>query len=145
MKVFSIGAAMACLIMAAAPTVASAHDHPAYLHALSDLRDARAHLEHRTGDSHKNWDEGKAIHEIDEAIREIKEAAIWDNKDINDHVKIDLKFEWGGRLRKANELLHKAEHDVMEDQDRGFARGMQERAIHHIHEAIRHTEEGMRN
>src|SRR5262249_39006582 len=50
--------------------------HPAYLHALEDLRHARAHLE-RPGPARGavRWDENVAIRAIDEGIRDIKEAS----------------------------------------------------------------------
>ena len=50
-------------------------DHPAYLHALSDLRDARAHLQ-RPGGGELKDQEKKAIHEIDEAIKRISVALV---------------------------------------------------------------------
>src|ERR1700729_114231 len=59
--------------------------HPAYLHALSDLRAARWMLEHRPGDAAVSAHEDVAISEIDAAIGEIKHAAIDDGKDIHDH------------------------------------------------------------
>ena len=45
--------------------------HPAYLHALSDLRTARAHLE-RHDSGQPRHEEQEAIHAIDDAINEIK-------------------------------------------------------------------------
>ena len=45
--------------------------HPAYLHALTDLRTARWMLEHRPGDAAVSGNEDAAITEIDAAIREI--------------------------------------------------------------------------
>jgi hypothetical protein len=120
-----------------------AAEHPAYLHALSDLRDARAHLERRPGDAKVKWDEKVAIKEIDAAIREIKEASVWDGKNIMDHMPVDAHADYGGRLRRAVELLRKAESDCREDRDTGFSGRMQERAIGHIHEAIRFTMEGI--
>src|ERR1700753_2160265 len=59
------------------PAPMPAGNHPAYLHALSDLRMARAFLE-RPANVVVKWDEKRAITEIDAAIREIKEAAIDD-------------------------------------------------------------------
>src|SRR5512140_867828 len=56
--------------------------HPAYLHALTDLRTARAFLE-RPANIVVKWDEKRAIKEIDDAIHQIKEAAIDDGKDIS--------------------------------------------------------------
>jgi hypothetical protein len=51
--------------------------HPAYLHALTDLRHARAHLEHDDGGQLRH-EEQEAINQIDAAIAEIKKASIDD-------------------------------------------------------------------
>ena len=59
--------------------------HPAYLHALSDLRAARWMMQHRPGDAAVSAHEDVAIAEIDAAIGEIKHAAIDDGKNIGDH------------------------------------------------------------
>src|SRR5882757_1012988 len=72
--------------------------HPAYLHALTDLRHARAHLERRGGDRQVKWDERVAIAEIDAAIDEIKRAAINDGKSLTEHPPVDAGLDWGGRL-----------------------------------------------
>src|ERR1700743_3921644 len=58
--------------------------HPAYLHALSDLRAARWMLEHRPGDAAVSAQEDVAITEIDKAIGEIKKASIDDGKNLED-------------------------------------------------------------
>jgi hypothetical protein len=55
-------------------------EHPAYLHALTDLRDARAQLQRPDGGELRDQ-EKKAIHEIDDAINEIKKASIDDGKE----------------------------------------------------------------
>ena len=61
-----------------APAAIAAGDlpgaHPGYLHALSDLRYARALLE-EDAPAVVEQDQHRALHEIDEAIRVIKEAA----------------------------------------------------------------------
>ena len=59
--------------------------HPAFLHALSDLRYARANLEKKGGDSQMKWDESTAVGAIDRAIADIKQAAIDDGKNLDDH------------------------------------------------------------
>lgn len=148
MNKVSIRAALACLVFAVAPLAVQADQpgkHPAYLHALQDLRHARANLERRGGDAEMKWDEKTAIREIDEAIREIKSASIDDGKNLADHPPVDAKMDYAGRLHKANELLHKADKDCHEEEDNNFARDMQKRAIHHIGEAIRFTEQGIAN
>jgi hypothetical protein len=117
-------------------------DHPAYLHALTDLRHARAHLERPDGGELKEQ-EKKAIHEIDEAIGEIKRASIDDGKDLNDHPPVDAKVDWRGRLHRALELLNKAHNDVAQEEDNGFAQGLQQRALEHIDKAHHHVEEAI--
>ncbi|MGA2421938.1 MAG: hypothetical protein ABSG69_17835 [Candidatus Acidiferrum sp.] len=117
-------------------------EHPAYLHALTDLRHARAHLE-RPGGGELKEQEKKAIHEIDEAISEIKKASIDDGKNIDDHPPVDAGLAWPGRLHRALELLDKAHHDVSEEEDNAFAQGLQQRAILHIDKAHHHVEEAI--
>jgi hypothetical protein len=73
------------LVFLAVPFAANADlpgKHPAYLHALGDLRTARWMLEHRPGDAAVSEHEDMAIMEIDKAIGEIKHAAIDDGMDI---------------------------------------------------------------
>jgi hypothetical protein len=119
--------------------------HPAYLHALSDLRAARWLIEHRPTDTWKGTeDEIAAVREIDAAINEIKKAGIDDHKDLNDHPK-DAINEHAGRLHKAAEYLHKADADVDEHESDPEVRGLRDRAHLHIREAIRRTELAARN
>src|ERR1700722_8328164 len=73
--------------------------HPAYLHALSDLRSARAHLQRPDGGA-LHHEEKDAVDEIDKAINEIKKASIDDGKNIDDHPPIDGTLPWAGRLHK---------------------------------------------
>ena len=75
--------------------------HPVYLHALQDLRLARALLARPSKHGEVKWDEKKAIREVDAAMKEIRDAAIDDGKDIGDHEPVDVDTEWGGRMSKA--------------------------------------------
>jgi hypothetical protein len=119
-------------------------DHPAYLHALSDLRAARWNLEHRPGNWKQTEDEIAAVKEIDAAIAEIKKAGIDDHKDLNDHPKDEVN-EHAGRLRKASEFLHKADADIDEHESSEAAKGLRDRAHQHIREAIHRVENAMKN
>lgn len=119
-------------------------DHPYYLHALSDLRAARWMIEHRPGDWQRTVDEVEAVKQIDKAIFEIKKASIDDGKDINDHPKVDEHPDHIGRLHAAVDFLKKALDDVNKDEDNRFAEGLQDRAMHHIKEAIRLAEKAIR-
>lgn len=120
-------------------------NHPAYLHALSDLRAARWMLEHRPGDPAVSGQEDVAIAEIDAAIGEIKKAAIDDGKDIHDHVGVDDAANHPGRLHKALELLRKVHSDVAREEDDPMVRGLRNRAVGHIDAAINATKGAIAN
>jgi hypothetical protein len=118
--------------------------HPAYLHALSDLRYARALL------YREDWrpvmrDQHAAVQEIDRAIGEAKRAAIDDGKNPNDHPPIDRGFGWEGRFRKAMELLNSAEHDLSEVETNGAAAGWRNAALSNVRNAKRFVEKAMRD
>jgi hypothetical protein len=117
--------------------------HPAYLHALTDLRAARAHLERNDGGELRH-EEKEAIHAIDEAIAEIKKASIDDGKNLNDHPPVDAGLDRPGRLHRAKELLEKARQDITREEDNSFAQGLQQRAIGHIDRAIHEVNEAIR-
>jgi hypothetical protein len=130
-------------LLLALPFAANADEpgrHPFYLHALSDLRTARWMLEHRPGDREVTADENVAISEITHAIEEIKRAAIDDGKDIREHVAVDLPLERPGRLHQALDLLRKVHSDVAREEDDPYTRGLRNRAVEHIDNAIRATE-----
>jgi hypothetical protein len=109
--------------------------HPAYLHALTDLRHARAHLEKPSPSDRIDNEEQHAIDEIDKAIGEIKHASIDDGKDLNDHPPVDAHMDRRGRFHRALELLDKAHNDIAREEDDSWARGLRDRALHHIDEA----------
>jgi hypothetical protein len=115
------------------------NNHPAYLTALSDLRAARWMIDHRTGDWRANEDEMGAVRKIDDAINELKRAAIDDGKDIYFHPQIQERNDHGGRLHDAMDLLRRARADI-EHEDEGYGQGLRNRAFMHIDEAIRFTD-----
>jgi len=117
--------------------------HPAYLHALSDLRTARALLERPAKDAEVKWDEKRAIGQIDAAIKEICEASIDDGKPLNDHPPIDAKTHHRDRIKSAIDLLEKSAKDIEEREDNNFAKSMRGRVLGHIREAIRFTREAL--
>jgi hypothetical protein len=110
--------------------------HPAYLHALSDLRAARWLIEHRPGDWQQLSDEQESVRRIDAAISEIRRAAFDDGKNLNDHPPVDERPDHRGRLRAALEYLRKARADIAREEDNAYASGLRNRAIAHIDGAI---------
>ncbi len=117
--------------------------HPAYLHALSDLRNARANLERRGGDPMTRWDEARAIGDVNAAIGNIKMASIDDGKNLDDHPPVDAREPRFGRLHKALAALYAAHADVAGEEDNGFARDLKHRALRDIDAAILRTREGL--
>ena len=130
-------AATGCVV--APPPPPPAH-HPAYLHALTDLRDARWNLEHRAGDAAVSTQEDVAIVETDRAINEAKTAAMEDGKNIANHPPEDAHIDRRGRLHHAAELLRKARQDVAQGESNGQAVELRNRVIGHIDLAIQATD-----
>jgi len=128
------------LVLLLAGCVTQPARHPAYLHALTDLRAARWMLEHRPGDAAVSVHEGEAISEIDSAIAEIKRAAIDDGKNVHDHPSVDVPNDYRGRLHRAAELLRKVRADTYREEDNPTARGLRDRAIGHVDAALHATE-----
>jgi hypothetical protein len=118
-------------------------DHPAYLHALTDLRTARWMLEHRPGDLAVSAHETVAVAEIDAAINEIKHAAIDDGKDIHDHPNVDVPNDHPGHLHKAMQLLRKVRNDVAREEDDPLTKGLRNRALRHVDAAIHATRDAL--
>jgi hypothetical protein len=132
--------AVVVFFLAVCPALIFADDpgaHPAYLHALSDLRHARAHLDKLTPSDRIDDEEQHAIDEIDKAIGEIKRASVDDGKNLNDHPPVDVHMDRKGRYHRALELLDKAHNDIAREEDDSWARGLRNRALHHIDEAHR--------
>jgi hypothetical protein len=110
--------------------------HPHYLRALSDLRAARWMIEHRPGDWAQSMDEQQAVHRIDAAINEIKQASIWDGKNINDHPPVSEVSGQPGRLHASLDYLREARQEISYEEDNGAVQGLQARAYQHIDGAI---------
>ena len=113
------------------------------LHALSDLRAARADLERMGGDRKMKWDERSAIEAIDHAMTDFKQAAIDDGKNPQDHPPVDAHMARAGRLHGALTALRAARESVNKEGDNAFANGLRARGLHDIDEAIRLTELGI--
>jgi hypothetical protein len=142
---------LAALALAASLTAPSARAadlpgrHPAYLHALTDLRAARWNLEHRPGDAAVSAQEDVAIVETDRAIREAKVAATEDGKNIEDRPPEDARLDRPGRLHHALELLNKAKNDVAREEDNPEARNLRHRVVEHVDLAIEATRHAIRD
>lgn len=140
--------AIAALAFAVLPLAARADvpgTHPAYLHALSDLRAARWNLGHRPGDVAVGIQEDIAISDIDRAIGEVKKAARDDAKNADDHSHEDANLDRPGRLHRAVELLEQAREDLDREEDNLEARSLKRRALDHVDRAIEAAKHAIRD
>jgi len=107
---------------------------PHYLHALSNLRQARELLQtdHRPGG---RFERNHAIEEINRAIEEVK-AAVHDEGESTNHTPPPAT---GGDpfrpLRSALVLLNDARRDIASGTDETGHVGLQMRALRHVDEA----------
>jgi len=118
--------------------------HPGYLHAISDLRYARALL------WREDWrdvmrDQRAAIEEIDRAIDEAKRAAIDDGRNLNDHPPVDTRLGWEGRFHKVMELLDSAQRDLSREEDNRYAAGWRAVSMGHVQRAREFVVRAMRD
>jgi hypothetical protein len=142
-RMLNFPAAAAVALIAAAPAWADDSGRPpAYLQALSTLRDAREHLEH-FGNEPVDTRAERAIFEIDRAINEIKQAAVMNGDEVENHVPADTHLARNGRFHKAMELLDKARRDVAGEEVEPDAQALQLRVKRHIEEAERQVARAM--
>ena len=131
-----LGLSLAC---GAAPLAASADvpgPHPAYVHALHDLRYARF-LVARPSYGNVDRFEGAAVREIDRSLFAVRQAAIDDGKDIYALEPTDVNLDQHARLRRAIELLRGARHDITDNVESDPAAiGWRNGAYRHIDAAI---------
>ena len=114
--------------------------HPHYLHALANLREARELLQ---TDNRPGFigERDRAIGEIDRAIDEVR-AAVRDEGRNPHHMPPPAGGDSNRPLRSALTLLDEARGDIAAGTDETGHRGLQERSLHHIdeaREALRHA------
>ena len=113
-------------------------EHPHYLHAIADLRYARALL-FRRDEAIVMADQRVAIHEIDEAINEARGAAITDGKEVNYMPPVDVRIRPVDRLNRAMDALNSALGNLRFEEDRRAALGWRAAAIRDTGHAVELT------
>jgi hypothetical protein len=129
---FSLLAALVALLCSGAAFADSPGKHPAYLHALSDLRNARAFLTYKPGSHRVDADEQRAADEITAAIEEIRAAAVDDGKPLEERMAPDAGWTRTDRLHHVMQLLDKAREDCREHESNGYVKDTRHQAVHHI-------------
>lgn len=103
-----------------------------FFHALQDLRLARAYLNDNWAWEPVRQQDNQAIAEIDQAIHDIKAAAMDDGRPLTDHPPIDPHMGWHDRFGKAEDRLHAAHDDLARAQDPNENIDLRNRALRHI-------------
>jgi len=109
---------------------------PAYLHAISDLRTARAFLQ-RDNRQQFAGAEAKAITEMSAAIDDMSKAAADDGKNPWQAPPPDPGANPNTPIHSAIRLLEEAHQDISRGQDSPENFGLQVRALKHIDAARR--------
>ena len=138
MKKKSLLAALALMAAVSLPALADEYGrHPAYLHALSDLRTAAWQVDHRRPeDGQVSQDERVVRDEIRAAIGELQRAAWLDGKPIEWREPTDAWLPREGRLHAAIDLLRQVRSDVAREEDDLRSRPFQQRGLAHVDVAL---------
>jgi hypothetical protein len=114
---------------------------PHYLHALSNLREARELLQ---TDARPGFfgARDRAIEEIDRAIHEVSEAVRDEGRNPH-HTPPPAGGDPNRPMRSALALLDDARRDIASGADETGHRGLQERALRHVDEARHILEHAM--
>jgi len=141
----SLIVAIAVLITPMAAQAQWWQSHPHYLHAMSNLRMVYWLISHRDAmDPVANDYERHALKETHAAYQELKDAAIMDDKNIDDQPPPQTNFyDHRGRLHHALDLLREAHNDVTGEEEDPAALGLRHRALKHIDEAAQATDDAI--
>jgi hypothetical protein len=125
-----VGSASLILVLLFSTTDINAQE-PAYLHAMSDLRQARQYLE---ADKRTVWTNSRqhAIDEITNALQDMKVAASRDGKDPSGTAPLQGFPDPNTPIHSALKLLDEAYRDVASGHDRPENVGLQSRSLKHI-------------
>jgi hypothetical protein len=135
MRIFKSLGAVALMLAALFVWGTSAQaQRPHYMHALSNLRQARALLETDTRPGFV-MDRDRAMEEVDNAIREVKMAARDEGRNPRFTPPPASAGDPDRPMRSALSLLDDARDDIARGEDVGEDRGLQNRALKHIDEA----------
>ena len=138
-----VAAAVAAFTLCGTAYAMTAGHHPGYLHALTELKNARWLIQHRPGDTAVTVAEAGAPGDINAAIGDIKHAARIDDKNLDIQPPVAAPPTQQGRLHKALELLGEALNEVNRPEDNPAALPYQRGAIRHIQAAIVQTKDAI--
>ncbi len=130
--------AIALSATVAAPVLADEPGrHPAYLHALTDLRTAAWQVDHRRPEDGRVATDEAIVHdELVAAIRDFEHAAYRDGKNVDWQPPPDVALAPEGRMHAAIDLMRRARADVARPEDDPRARDLQQHGLAHVDAAL---------
>ena len=130
--------ALALSTVVVAPALADEYGrHPAYLHALSDLRTAAWQVDHRRPEDGRVANDEAIVHdELAAAIHDFERAARQDRKNGDWQPPPDVQLPPEGRLHAAIDLMSRARGDIAREEDDPRARAFQEHGLAHVDAAL---------
>lgn len=139
LKTLAMAAGSLLTLMLFVPSTPANAQGPAYLHAISDLRSARAYLQMDGSPLGADARE-KAIKEISKAVDEMKKAAYRDGKDVWQSPPPQSGGDPNAPVHTAVRLLREARGDVDHGVDLPENGGLRERSLRHIDDALAHLQ-----
>lgn len=135
LKALTVAALALMTILLFVPARQAQAQTPSYLHAISDLRSARAYLQM---DNRPNEADARAraIEEINHALDDIKVAAVNDGKTPWQTPPPQSGGDPNLPIHTAVRLLREARSDVDHGHDRPENQGLRERSVRHIDRAL---------
>jgi hypothetical protein len=110
--------------------------HPPYLRAIRDLREAHSLLKGHFDDPSHAQAAIAAVREIDSAFGDLKTASHLDDKSLGDVPAPYNDVPQGTRFQKAQDLLRSAQHDTGGPESDPLALPARDRALKHINAAL---------
>jgi len=129
-------------LLASATAFAQTATHPHYINARSDLAKARA-LMQQPDEGNVEAQLRNAVTAVNNAIKEIDNAAKLDHKDMDDHPKVDTSLKCLGKFHEIFRLLRAAKIDIDQEEDNPASRTWRARANTQIDEARQYVKKAV--
>jgi hypothetical protein len=136
--VLTVGVAL----LASATAFAQTATHPHYIHARSDLAKARQ-LMQQPDEANVEAQLRNAVTAVNNAIKEIDQAAKLDKKDMDDHPPVDTNLKCLNKFHEIFQLLRAAKIDIDQEEDNPASRPWRGRANGQIDQARQYTKKAI--
>lgn len=134
--------AVGVALLASATAFAQTATHPHYIHARSDLAKARQ-LMQQPDEGNVEAQLRNAVTAVNNAIKEIDQAAKLDKKDMDDHPPVDTSLKCLNKFHEIFRLLRAAKIDIDQEEDNPASRPWRGRANGQIDQARQYTKKAI--